>query len=199
MKPLILFSIFFLSVSFHLKEQNTTKVDASVSKEEKKLYDLIIAYRASKGLPKIPLSKSLTYVAQTHCKDLFNNKPDLKKGCNAHSWSGKGTWNGCCYTADHKNAKCMWDKPRELTTYKDDGFEIACGSSDPQYKDFVMTAEYALESWKKSVHHNNVIINRSIWKDHKWNAIGIGIHKGFSTVWFGKSVDKEGEPGKGSD
>ena len=90
----------------------------------------------------------------------------------------------------------MWDKPKELTTYADIGFEIACGSSDPIYNDFIMTADYALDSWKKSVHHNSVIINKDVWKDTKWKAIGIGIYNGFATVWFGKSTDKEGEPAK---
>jgi len=88
----------------------------------------------------------------------------------------------------------MWNKPRELTNYKDDGFEIACGSSDPMYKEFVMSADYAFESWKGSFHHNNVMINADIWKDSKWNAIGIGIYNGFAVVWFGKSIDPDGEP-----
>jgi len=173
----------------------TPKVEAKLSAEELKLYELIMAYRKANRLPVIPLSVSLTYVAQQHCKDLATNHPD-KNNCNAHSWSDKGSWSSCCYTPDHKQAKCMWNKPRELTNYKSDGFEIACGSSEPVYKDYVMTAAYALESWKGSQHHNNVIINKDIWKDVKWKAIGIGIYKGFATVWFGEMTDAEGEPVK---
>lgn len=190
----ILCLAFIVSSNFYIK--TNLKVEAKLSAEELKLYDLIMAYRKANRLPVIPLSVSLTYVAQQHCKDLFTNKPDLNKGCNTHSWSDKGTWKSCCYTADHKQAECMWNKPGELTNYKSNGFEIACGSSEAVYKDFVMTAPYALDSWKGSVHHNNVIMNKDIWKAVKWNAIGIGIYKGFATVWFGEIADAEGEPAK---
>jgi hypothetical protein len=163
--------------------------EPSASVEELKLYNLIMEYRKSKNLPMIPLSRSLSYVAQEHCKDLYMNKPDLGPGCNAHSWSNKGKWTACCYTPDHQQAACMWNKPRELTGYKENGYEIACGSSKPEFTKFVMTAEFALDSWEKSVHHNDVIINNSIWKDFKWQAIGIGIYQNFATVWFGTLKD----------
>jgi len=171
-------------------------LEVKISKEEIKLYNMINSYRKSKRLQPIPLSKSLTYVAQQHCKDLTVNKPDLKKGCNAHSWSENAKWTSCCYTIDHKEASCMWDKPKEMTNYEAYGFEIACGSSEPIYKDFVMTANYALESWKTSYHHNNVIVNKDVWKEFEWKAIGIGIYEGFASVWVGTSVDKEGKPTK---
>jgi uncharacterized protein YkwD len=45
-------------------------------------------YRAEKGLPSIPISKSLTFVAQTHAKDLQLNHPDIAP-CNLHSRSDK--------------------------------------------------------------------------------------------------------------
>ena len=157
--------------------------------EERKLYNIIMQYRKEKGLPDIPLSTSLTYVAQTHVKDLANNKPDVGN-CNAHSWSSNGAWTPCCYTPDHAQAKFMWSKPRELTTYKGNGFEIACGSNGC-CSDFIMTANYALESWKESSGHNAVIINQGIWDDNKWNAIGIGLFKGFAVVWFGNEIDNE--------
>ena len=144
-------------------------------------------YRYSKGLSKIPFSKSLTFVAQTHVKDLANNKPDLGD-CNAHSWSNKGKWTPCCYTSDHARAKCMWDKPSELTSYKGSGYEIACGDN-ACCSEFIMTADYALKSWKKSSGHNAVIINQGVWRNSSWKAIGIGIYKGFAVVWFGEERD----------
>ena len=163
----------------------------TISSDEIELYNLIMDYRKSKGLENIPLSNSLTIVAQTHCKDLVNNKPDLNKKCNAHSWSNKGKWSSCCYTSDHKEASCMWDKPKELTPYAGYGFEIAVGSSESAYEDYIMTPDYAISSWKKSIHHNNVIINKDIWKATKWNAIGVGIYKGFATAkdpnWYCRS------------
>ncbi len=176
--------------------QTAPKVEAMLSAKELKLYNLVMAYRKANQLPDIPLSVSLTYVAQEHCKDLYINKPDLKKNCNTHSWSDKGTWSSCCYTPDHKQSGCMWNKPREMTSYKSDGFEIACGSSEPIYDHVVMTAEYALDSWKGSMHHNQVVLNKDIWKAVKWNAIGIGIYKGFAVIWFGQETDAAGAPGR---
>lgn len=193
-KIYISFFLVLITLCFSFKNLSIKDIQSKLSEEEYKLYQLIMSYRQSKGLPKIPLSKSLTYVAQLHCKDLVLNKPDLGQGCNAHSWSDKGRWSSCCYTPDHAKANCMWDKPRELTNYEGDGFEIAVGSSAEEFKNFEVTPEFAIESWKKSKNHNNVIVNLDVWKDVKWNAIGIGIYKGFATVWFGKITDKDGVP-----
>ena len=150
--------------------------------EEKKLFDLIMAFRKEKGLTAIPHSKSLTFVAQSHVKDLVNNKPD-KGNCNAHSWSSNGNWTACCYTPDHAQAKCMWEKPRELTSYLGNGFEIAFITSGEAL------AINALNSWKTSSGHNEVIVNQGIWKNSNWRAIGIGLYKGFAVVWFGQEYD----------
>ena len=163
--------------------------DICITSEEQKLYDLIMAYRTEKGLPQIPMSKSLSYVAHQHAWDLEVNQP-VKGNCNMHSWSSKGPWTACCYTPDHKNAKGMWEKPKELTTYTGNGYEISCSGSDE------LTAEESLASWKQSVHHNNVIINEDIWKKHTWNAIGIAIKGKYAVVWFGKEADAEGQPEK---
>ena len=57
-----------------------------------------------------------------------------------------------------------------------------------------MSPELALHLWKHSSGHNNVIANLKSWKGVEWNAIGIGIHKGFACVWFGEEYDVEGEP-----
>ena len=193
MWSLLVLCIGFMNTSFRLSTGNYFP-PVKLTPEEYRLYTLISDYRKENKLPEVKLSASLTFVAHEHCRDLFVNQPDTAKGCNAHSWSGRGKWGACCYTPDQKNAKCMWEKPRELTNYTGDGFEIACGSSDTLFRDFVMTPEYALQSWEKSIPHNNVILNRGIWKAASWNAIGIGIFKGFAVVWFGLSPDPEGEP-----
>jgi len=86
----------------------------------------------------------------------------------------------------------MWAKPAEMTTYSGNGYEISCGSSDPEYSSFVMTAEYALKSWQESTGHNNVILNKEAWTTRPWNAIGIGIYGGFACVWFGEETDPAG-------
>lgn len=153
----------------------------TLSSGEKKLYDLVMKYRAEKGLPAIPVSKSLTIVAQTHVKDLQDNGPSEGR-CNMHSWSAKGRWKSCCYTDDHAQAACMWSKPAELTSYKANGYEIAYMSSAE------VTAEGALAGWKISPGHNQVVINAGMWNT-PWKAIGIGVYKNYAVIWFGHEPD----------
>ena len=174
MKTSFLFFLLFVMCSELAPKQLTA--------EEEKLYSLIMEYRKGKGLPSIPLSSSLTKVAQAHVKDLHQNRPN-QNACNMHSWSSNGDWSSCCYTADHAKAQCMWDKPREMTNYKGNGYEIAYGAYGMN-----ATASGALAGWISSSGHHAVMINQGIWKS-PWNAIGIGIYEGFAVVWFGKEVD----------
>jgi len=171
-------SFVFLLLFFMCSEQAPQLLTA----EEEKLYALIMEHRKEKGLPSIPLSTSLTKVAQAHVKDLHQNRPN-QNACNMHSWSSNGNWSSCCYTADHAQAKCMWDKPRELTNYTGNGYEIAYGAYG-----FDATASGALAGWISSPGHHAVMINQGIWKS-PWNAVGIGVYEGFAVVWFGNEVD----------
>ncbi len=67
------------------------RTPACLSAEERTLYDLIMAYRKENKLGPIPLSESLTYVAQTHARDLTSHYTfDVRNKCNPHSWSPKG-------------------------------------------------------------------------------------------------------------
>jgi uncharacterized protein YkwD len=157
-----------------------------LSAEERKLYDLIIAYRRSKKLPAIALSAKLTTVAQAHVRDLseqYNNTDD--NPCNPHSWSDKGQWTPCCYTGDHRQAACMWRKPLEIAAYEGNGYEIAYWSSAGA------NAVEGLEGWKKSAGHNPLLINSGTWKAVNWQAIGVGIYKEYAVVWFGEQPDNE--------
>ena len=155
-----------------------------LSTEEKKLYDLIMAYRKTKHLKAIPFSAKLTLVAQTHVRDLMQNFDYEHRGdCNPHSWSDKGSWTACCYTPDHKQAACMWNKPKEIAGYESEGFEIAFYSSDGA------EAQESLDGWKSSPGHNPVIINLGTWEKVEWKAIGIGICGNYSVVWFGAAED----------
>lgn len=178
----IIFSMFAMKSSESLPE-------VCLSTNEYKLYEMIMQYRKEKKLPTIPLSKSLCYVAQTHAKDLTAHPP--KGNCNMHSWSSNGKWSSCCYTPDHKQSKCMWDKPKELTPLKSNGFEIAYMTTNSE-----VTPAEALAGWKSSSGHNVVIINNGIWKKMKWNSIGIGMHGHYAVVWFSDGVDPEGSCGK---
>ena len=163
----------------------------TLSVEEKKLYSLIMEYREENGLKTIPISKSLTIVAQTHSNDLMENYFD-NYNCNLHSWSSKGNWTPCCYTPDHLESNCMWLKPSEITNYDGYGFEISFTTSkyiDGKKVDDIVSANESLNGWKSSVGHNNVILNKDIWSDVEWKAIGIGIIGNYSCVWFGEELD----------
>jgi len=116
------------------------------------------------------------------------NQPAEGK-CNMHSWSDKGPWSACCYTSDHAEAKCMWNKPSELTPYKADGFEI----SHAVFGAGKATAESAIKGWKNSSGHNAVMVNKGGWKNIKWKAVGIGIYQNYAVIWFGGLDDPLGE------
>lgn len=165
-----------------------------ITQEENKLYNLINSYRKQMGLNPVPLSASLSEVAKSHARDLSINNPDLGR-CNMHSWSAKGQWQSCCYTADHSEAECMWEKPSELTEYEGAGYEIVTKYYRPSTgEELEQTAENALNNWKKSASHNTVILNKSNWSRLNWNAIGVGIYGGYATVWFGEKTDPKGKP-----
>lgn len=157
-----------------------------VSVQEKALYDLIMEYRAEHNLEAIPLTFSMTTVAKAHATDLKNNASSFSSECNNHSWSDDGAWTGCCYTPDHANPGCMWDKPRELSNYTGNGFENVCWG--------FQNATGALDLWKNSEAHNALILNLGIW-ENDWNAIGIGMDGIYATAWFGHSEDPDGTIG----
>jgi len=170
-----------------IEQMNDNPCETSLSDKEQQLYTLVMEYRKSKGLPDIPVSPSLSFVAQTHVRDL--EKHNFSGRCNMHSWSSDGKWSSCCYTSDHTRAKCMWDKPRELTAYTGHGFEISTAVYGAS-----MTPAQALRSWQSSAPHNAVMINHGIWKSHPWKAIGIGMYGKYAVIWFGKEADSCNKP-----
>ena len=36
----------------------------------------------------------------------------------------------------------------------------------------------------------HVMVNKGIWKNSNWEAIGVGIYKNYAVVWFGEEEDK---------
>ena len=180
--------LLLIQVTPHLSNTSTslpTETEVCLSEEEEKLYKMINDYRRAKKLAAIPFSSQLTMVAQVHAKDLavhYTFDPDNK--CNPHSWSDKGKWGECCYTNDHKQAQCMWDKPKEIAGYDSPGYEIAYYSSKGA------TAAEGMSGWKKSPSHNPLLINSGTWKQAEWKAVGVGIYKEYAVVWFGQEEDK---------
>ena len=149
--------------------------------DAEELVELVNAYRVSQGLPAIPQSNALMLVAYSHAEDLHINRPD-GGSCNMHSWSDLGEWSGCCYTADHAEAECMWDKPRELTDYPGNGYENAAGGVGP------ITPAQALTAWQGSAGHNDVILNQGVWASHPWQALGAAVYGDYAVLWFGEEA-----------
>ena len=176
-------ALFFLTL-VGFDKAPSQRITACLSTEERKLYDIIMEYRNQNTLEPIPLSESLTYVAQTHARDLSAHYEfDVRNKCNPHSWSSTGKWSSCCYTNDHKLASCMWVKPKELTGYAGNGYEIL------YYSSAGANAQEGLDGWKISPGHNPLLINTGTWAKVKWNAIGIGIYGSYGMVWFGEEPD----------
>lgn len=195
LKTIFLVVIFFFSgavLSFSQEPDSIIKVlpEICLSETEENLLIKINEYRETYGLPAISLSKSLTYVAQYHAWDLAANHP-VSKRCNLHSWSSNGPWTSCCYGKNHQEAECMWNKPRELTNYPGDGYEIAYWTNEPLPPE--KFAAKALLGWKRSSEHNEVILNQAEWRKVEWNAIGVGYQQGYAVIWFGILPDEEKE------
>lgn len=150
------------------------------------LADRINAYRVSRGLPSIPRSRALGIVAATHARDLARNYRGGGDSCNMHSWSQASMWSGCCYTPDHAQSKCMWQKPKELTGFPGFGYEVSASSSGS------IDPDGALRLWQSSSGHHAVILNQGMWANSQWRSIGAAIYGGFAVAWFAKEADAAG-------
>lgn len=176
-----------------VSSEETRVIDAlkamGVSEKEAKLYYIINAYRESQGLQKLSFSKSLTIVARTHVSDSNTYMPENQRDSrgmqgNLHSWSNHGSWTPVVYTSDHEYAANMWSKPRELTSYTGNGYEISSWYSGS------ITPEDALDLWKNSSGHNAVITTQGNWSDLK--TMGVAIDGKYAHVWFGSAADPAG-------
>lgn len=146
-------------------------------------------YRERQGLAAIPRSPALAEVAEAHLKDIRAHDPGRRE-CSLHSWSDKGAWTPCCYTAgEPASARCMRDKPRELTgsAYPHAGFEIVAWRSE------AMTAQAALDIWRGSPAHDAVVVNKGVWSALEWRAIGAAMSDEYAIVWFGREPDRGAE------
>lgn len=150
-----------------VSSEETRVIDAlkamGVSEKEAKLYYIINAYRESQGLQKLSFSKSLTIVARTHVSDSNTYTPEKQRDSrgmqgNLHSWSNHGSWTPLVYTSDNQYAANMWSKPRELTSYTGNGYEISSWYSGN------ITPEDALDLWKNSSGHNAVMTTQGSMK-----------------------------------
>ena len=165
-------------------ERFKSLVSQGLTEKEAELAERINEYRRQLGLREFSISKSLTKVARTHVIDSNKYHPEKQydsrgiKG-NLHSWSNHGNWTPVVYTPDHEYARNMWSKPAEISEYKDTGYEIAYINT------YNLTAKSALDGWKGSKLHNDVIIGTGFWSNLK--VMGVGIDGDYSFVWFGES------------
>lgn len=187
-----LLSVFLIGIIVTSYPSSNPESDSCIRPNEEELATLVNQYRTENDLPPIPLSKSLTIVAKAHVEDLHKEKPFDESNCNPHSWSDQGAWEACCYGYAVHNGPCMWNKPRELTDYQGDGFEIVMFSESSQFPDRAVSPKEAIDAWADSKNHNAVILNKGIWADVEWKAMGVGIHRGFAAMWFGREKDISG-------
>ena len=177
--------------------QETQVIEAlkamGLTEKEAKLYYMINAYRESLGLPKLSFSKSLTEVARAHVRDSNTYTPENQvdsRGIqgNLHSWSANGSWTPVVYTSDHHYMYDMWSKPREITNYTGNGYEISSWSSG------MISPERALNLWKNSPGHNSIMTTQitgdADWSDLK--TMGVSIDGHYAHVWFGSDTDPDG-------
>lgn len=146
------------------------------------LAKLINDYRASRHLPRIPISRALTKVAQAHVRDLGAHDLVTDR-CNMHSWSDAGRWSACCYDESRAAARCMWAKPKEIAGYRAPGYEIAATASG-------ISPAQALELWQHSPAHHAIVINEGKWSV-PWAAMGVAIDGDYAVAWFGELRDSK--------
>lgn len=166
-----------------------------ITEEEARLIKIINDYRVTKGLSRIPASKSLSYIEKIHIFDLIQHP--TTGSCSPHSWSDGGNWTDCCAIVGNAPSYwCLDEKPEELTTYPADAetAENMAGMMDYQRFWIPITPEECLSGWQNSYLHHIVIINESWWKNYEWKALGVAIYNGIAYMLVGDESDPAGEP-----
>ena len=173
---LIAFSAIAENLPTYINSNDSAKI--SITQDETILFNMINDMRRQDKLPSIPLSLDLCKVAQIHIADLIKWKPQ-DKGCSLHSWSGSGKWTSCCNTNEVFGIQCMKAKPREITGYPGDGYELIYWGEDN-----AIPSE-AADLWKKVEASSDMILNQSKWSGYQWKAMGVGIKSGYAILWLG--------------
>jgi hypothetical protein len=165
-------------------QTDTIPDDFCISAEEYQLYQLINDYRKVFALPEVVLSKSLSYVAIAHARDLAANF-NADTICNMHSWSDKGRWKPICFPSEQSRKNNVHLKAKEIIGYQTEAFEITYWSNVEN------TPKQILGFWRENTVSADLLINRAKWENHTWKAIGIGIEDGYAVVWLGEGIDFE--------
>jgi hypothetical protein len=184
-KYLFFLLIFFFSLK--LFGQHRIPSGFCMNQDEQKLAEAINKIRIKHGKKPIKLSISLTYVAETHVNDLEVNHPDTSV-CNLSSWSNKGKWTPVCFNPYVVDRKAMWDKPRELTPYPYNGYEMV------GYMEGGIVVDSLAKLWDTLAESLDMITTEGIWSKKSWEAMGVGISGNYASLWFGQREDREGAP-----
>jgi hypothetical protein len=187
-KQLFLIFLFLCLVSPLISYENSDYSNGKdtlmprLTKDENSLFKKINDLRLQNNRSILALSPNLCKVAQTHIADLIKYKPQAK-GCNLHSWSKGGKWTSCCNTNEDFGLECMKSKPREITSYKGDGYELIYWSENKA------TAADAFSLWNEVDASLDMILTRGKWNGFEWKAMGIGIKDGYAILWLGDSIN----------
>ncbi len=169
-----------------------------LNETEAELIQLVNEYRQQNAVDPVPVSATLTEVAQWHVVDHayatevtgdYGSDPS----CNLHTWYGgppAAPYGTCCYTADQSQAQCMWDKPAEISggSYAAIGFEIAAvGATD---------AAGALALWTNTAPFDDFLLGQGIWAGRTFRALGVGVDEERRRyfLWMAEQPDAAPDP-----
>lgn len=167
----------------HAQDYNNENI--CINQNELKLFNLINQFRLENDKGPIPLSRSLTYVAQLHLDDLIREHPDTSI-CNMHSWSVGNQWVGCCYNEFLPKPECMWLKPQELTDYDGKGYELA------YWDTYLAEPDSIIYLWQDIPASFEMIVNQGAYAHSEWKAMGLAVSEQYALVWFGEYTDNTG-------
>lgn len=155
-----------------------------VSQDEMILYNMINDMRRQNKLQPIPFSADLCIVAHTHIDDLIRWKPQ-EKGCSLHSWSKSGKWTSCCNSKDPAGIQCMKSKPKEITGYPGNGYELIYWGEEKA------TPADASALWKQVEASSDMILSKGKWNGFQWKALGVALNDGYAVLWLGDKAEKK--------
>ena len=186
---LFLLFVFWFRVSgfdLHSVTEGKDTVSTKATQDEIILFNMINDMRRQNKLQPIPLSNDLCIVAHTHIDDLIKWKPQ-DNGCSLHSWSSSGHWTACCNSKDPAGIQCMKSKPKEITGYSGNGFELIFWGEDNA------TPADAADLWRQVDASADMILSRGKWKGYQWKALGVGLKEGYAVLWLGDKPDAKSQ------
>lgn len=77
----------------------------------------------------------------------------------------------------------MKSKPREITGYPGDGYELIYWGEDNA------TPAGAAELWNQVEASSDMILSRAKWSGYQWKALGVGLKDGYAVLWLGDAED----------